>query len=166
MPLLRQSLYSQNVNLWLAPTAESEETWRGCMQTIAMEGRCIVVTANQCQRKSHFPKWVGHSSEEDDDYVSRGGSCIVGAFGQVLAEPLWDVEDGGIHIVEVDMDDCEKSRLDIDVAGSYSRYVFLPVSSLHPLTLYAEVMLSSSRWKVLICLRLSSLGSIPGIYLY
>jgi len=121
MPLLRHSLYSQNVNLYLCPTADARESWLSLMRTIALEGRCVVVTANQCQRKSHLPKWVGLSTDDGDDYVSRGGSCIVGALGQVLAEPLWEVEDGGLYIVDVDMDDCEKGRLDIDVAGSYSR---------------------------------------------
>ena len=150
MPLLRHSLYSQNVNLILCPTAEDQDTWLCLMRTIAMEGRCVVVTANQCQRKSHLPKWVGVSTDDGDDYVSRGGSCIVGALGQVLAEPLWEVEDGGLHIVDVDMDDCERSRLDIDVAGSYSRYFLFPMSSLHLLILDIETMLSSYRWMDLI----------------
>ena len=61
------------------------------------------------------------SSENDDDFVSRGGSCIIGPAGQVLAGPLWDVEDGGLLSVKVDFDDCERGRLDLDVAGSYSR---------------------------------------------
>lgn len=123
MPLLRISLYSQNVNLYLAPTADARDTWLSCMRTIAGEGRCMVVSANQCQRKSHLPKWIGASTDKNDDYVSRGGSCIVGALGQVLVEPLWEVEDGGLLMTEVDIDDCERGRLDIDVAGSYSRYV-------------------------------------------
>ena len=61
------------------------------------------------------------SDEEDNDFVSRGGSCIIGPAGQVLAGPLWDVEDGGFLSVKVDFDDCERGRLDLDVAGSYSR---------------------------------------------
>lgn len=57
-----------------------------------------------------------------DEYVSRGGSCIVDATGKVLVEPLWEIEDGGLISAEVDLDDCERGRLDLDVAGSYSRY--------------------------------------------
>jgi nitrilase len=41
--------------------------------------------------------------------------------GDVLAGPLWEVEDGGLLVVEVDFEDCERGRLDLDVAGSYSR---------------------------------------------
>jgi nitrilase len=41
--------------------------------------------------------------------------------GEVIAGPLWEVEDGGLLVREVDFDDCVRGRLDLDVAGSYSR---------------------------------------------
>lgn len=270
MPLLRHSLYSQNVNLYLAPTADGRDTWLPLMRTIASEGRCFVLSANQCMRKSNLPSWItgkgkeetsndtngltdspptgrrrsimtdegneialqlsetesaagekpqqrklrrkstittdGHeivlpaSKEEsgDDDQprrkqrrkstltddghetiipdakreksreeelrqklrrrqstitvdgneiilpnskheediqeepketktesselVSRGGSCIIAPLGEVLAGPLWDVEDG-LLAVNVDFDDVLRGKLDLDVGGSYSRYI-------------------------------------------
>ncbi|KAI9849819.1 MAG: Nitrilase [Sclerophora amabilis] len=257
MPLLRHSLYSQNVNLYLAPTADARDTWLPLMRTIAGEGRTVVLSANQCVRRKNLPPWVreeislssevtnrgedstaddakqhatsarrlsvvtktednheinwprarsseprpvpqnevdglmpstngthgpsklsmessvissdgeesetptnarqskrresvitktednheitwpgpaaakskpgaasSSNSKTDDDaeeFVSRGGSCIVSPMGDVLAGPLWDVEDGGVLVAEVDFEDCERGRLDLDVAGSYSR---------------------------------------------
>ena len=41
--------------------------------------------------------------------------------GNILQAPLWEVEDGGLLIVDADFEDCERGRLDLDVAGSYSR---------------------------------------------
>jgi nitrilase len=246
MPLLRQSLYAQNVNLYLAPTADPRETWEPLMRTIAMEGRCVVLSANQCVRQADLPGWIrgeeeeeveesevvgelqraqsysqsrssmtgrrrvsiiedgneivlpvckeegereegeqnghAHAHEEEmpggkrrvsiiDDgneivlpspktkeanghfpfreeerdgdgatqptttttttkttgpssssspFVSRGGSCIVSPSGAVLAGPLWE-EDDGLLSVDVDMEDCVRGRLDLDVAGHYSR---------------------------------------------
>lgn len=127
MPLLRHALYSQNVNLWLAPTADARDTWLPLVRTIGNEGRCFVVSAISCVRRANLPDWV-HARDEsspqtssDDEYVSRGGSCIVGPRGEVLMPPLWEVEDGGLSMQDVDFEDCERGRLDLDVAGSYSR---------------------------------------------
>lgn len=232
MPLLRFSLYSQNVNLYLAPTADARETWLPLMQTIACEGRAFVLSANQCVRRKNLPSWItgeeeakGEEGEADgmkssidektgrrisvvtktednheiawsapnskpsskrtptehkttngtsslhlstipaddeavqipnafqvetpenhdlalpssdisknqsststtqehntgNDFVSRGGSCIISPIGSILAGPLWGVEDGGMLTATIDFEDCERGRLDLDVAGSYGR---------------------------------------------
>ncbi|KAH6644584.1 carbon-nitrogen hydrolase [Boeremia exigua] len=203
MPLLRQSLYSQNVNLWFAPTADARDTWESLVRTIGCEGRCFVVTANQCVKRKHLPSWIkggktmqhsqsaptppeapktiggrrkstivfteekneiclpvrsnnehqvvngesaiesgssplrneveqppapeqfttnqaAPSSSDDEDYVSRGGSCIISPLGEVIAGPVWEKEDE-LLITVVDFEDCERGRLDFDSAGSYSR---------------------------------------------
>ncbi|OQD87703.1 hypothetical protein PENANT_c005G00456 [Penicillium antarcticum] len=134
MPMLRQSLYSQNVNLYLAPTADSRDTWLPLMRTIGGEGRTFVLSCNQCVRYNELPSWItqqGNASKDiPDHYISRGGSCIVGPLGEVVSEPIWEVStddaDGskigdGLVISEIDLEDCERGRLDLDVAGSYSR---------------------------------------------
>ncbi|KAM4060815.1 carbon-nitrogen hydrolase [Hirsutella rhossiliensis] len=156
MPLLRQSLYAQNINLYLAPTADGRDAWLGLMRTIGVEGRCFVVSSNMCVRRDARPAALPSTTsprpkhrrksvvfdddgneivlcrqEDDDDsavdarpsphdFVSRGGSCIVSPFGDVLAGPQWEDDDGLIY-ADVDMRDCIRGRLDIDTAGSYSR---------------------------------------------
>lgn len=136
MPLLRQSLYSQNVNLYLAPTADARDTWLGLMRTVACEGRCVVLSANQCVRREGLPEWITrkegngekdapHGEDRDNngkEFVSRGGSCVISPLGDVLAGPLWE-DENGLLVAEVDFDDCLRGRLDLDVGGSYSRYV-------------------------------------------
>lgn len=129
MPLLRASLYSQNVNIYLAPTADARDTWLPLMRTVACEGRTYVLSANQCVRRKELPPWTrslgveGDSSEKKEDeeeFVSRGGSCIIGPLGEVLEGPLWEKEDD-LLCSTIDLEDCERGRLDLDVAGSYSR---------------------------------------------
>lgn len=161
MPLLRQSLYSQNVNLYLAPTADSRETWLPLMRTIGGEGRTFVLSANQCVRYNELPPWITEGAPKPDassdgtfdpyfrtvlyqkglhndfvitgsHYISRGGSCIVGPLGEVLGGPIWEVSaddelnadspsKDGLVVSQIDLEDCERGRLDMDVAGSYSR---------------------------------------------
>ncbi len=136
MPLLRQSLYCQNVNLWFAPTADARPTWAALIQTIGFEGRCFVVSSNQCMKKKHLPVWTSGNkekelgkpqgtSEEGEEFACRGGSVIASPFGEILAGPLWEEEDE-LVVTDVDFEDCERGRLDLDmgVGGSYSRDSF------------------------------------------
>lgn len=149
MPLLRQSLYSQNVNLYLAPTADARDTWVPLMRTVACEGRCFVLSSNQCMTKANIPSWITENENngqlapaaaasqegkdeaetkkpQPEDFVSRGGSSIVSPLGDVISGPLWD-DENGLLAVDVDFDDCLRGRLDLDVGGSYSRYVLSSV---------------------------------------
>lgn len=127
MPLLRMSLYSQNVNLYLAPTADARDTWLALMRTVACEGRCFVLSSNQCVKRKDQPEWVyaGNNNEDSkeidkEEWACRGGSAIIDPLGEVIAGPLWE-DDDGLLVAEVDFDDCLRGRLDLDVAGSYSR---------------------------------------------
>lgn len=110
------------------------------MRTIAFESRAYVLSANQCQQRKHLPSWIASKAhqgsatntkatslpttrqkDEQEEYVSRGGSCIISPTGAVLAGPIWETEDGELLSVEVDFEECERGRLDLDVAGSYGR---------------------------------------------
>ena len=205
MPGVRQALYAQNVNLFLAPTADGRDAWLSLMRTIGVEGRCFVVSSNMAVRKDSARRGTptptptpqreaetgqngrlrrnstltaegfeialpvpgsaphhrrrksvfdedgneivlcrdkgrrGHTNGNTPDacqpdnnasaakssagqvgWESRGGSCIVSPFGDVLAGPQWE-DDAGLLFADIDMRDCIRGRLDIDMAGSYSR---------------------------------------------
>lgn len=121
MPLLRYHLYSQHIQLYLAPTADARDTWIASMRHIAIEGRTYVLSANQFVQTKNMPK--DHPLPEEltdpESILSNGGSLIVDPFGKVLAGPLYGQE--GILIVEIDTDECIKGKMDLDICGHYSR---------------------------------------------
>ncbi len=120
MPLARMAMYNQGVEIYLAPTADSRDSWNATMRHIAFEGRCYVIGCNQYFTKSDFPGDLQPELAEDrPEVLSAGGSVIVSPLGEVLAGPLYGEE--GILTAEVDLDELVRSRMDFDVTGHYSR---------------------------------------------
>ena len=113
MPLYRQHLYEQGVQLWCAPTVDAREMWQTSMRHIAYEGRCFVLSA--CQRL------VKEDWQEDLRGVGgdiEGRSLIISPFGDVLAGLT---EETGLAVAEIDLDEIAKGKFDLDVAGHYNR---------------------------------------------
>jgi nitrilase len=120
MPMLRMAMYSKNVALYCAPTADDRDTWLASMQHIALEGRCFVLTACQFIRKKDFPESVRVSLGDSPEAVlMRGGSAIVNPLGQVLAGPHFGSET--ILTADLDLNDIGRGKFDFDVTGHYSR---------------------------------------------
>ena len=120
MPMLRMAMYSKNVALYCAPTADDRDTWLSSMRHVALEGRCFVLSACQFIRKKDFPDTVRVSLGDSPDAVlMRGGSAIISPLGRVLAGP--DFEGETILTAVLDLNDIGRGKFDFDVAGHYSR---------------------------------------------
>ena len=120
MPMLRMAMYSKNVALYCAPTADDRDTWLASMQHVALEGRCFVLTACQFIRKKDFPASVRVSLGDSPEAVlMRGGSAIINPLGRVLAGPHFDGET--ILTADLDLGDIGRGKFDFDVTGHYSR---------------------------------------------
>ncbi|RDB04454.1 carbon-nitrogen hydrolase family protein [Runella aurantiaca] len=119
MPLARMSMYQRGVEIYLAPTADSRESWQSTMQHIALEGRCFVLASNQFVQKSDYPERFQADLIHEPAIMSSGGSVIISPLGEVLAGPLWNEE--GLLTAELDFSVLAKSKLDFDVVGHYSR---------------------------------------------
>lgn len=118
MPLLRTALYQQHIQLWCAPTADARDSWTASMRHIAVEGRCYVFSANQYAVGADYPADYP-ASFGATGVVTRGGSCIVDPFGEVLAGPHYDGET--ILLAEVDLASATRGKYDLDVVGHYAR---------------------------------------------
>ena len=113
MPLYRQHLYEQGVQLWCAPTVDAREMWQTSMRHIAYEGRCFVLSACQRLTKEDWPVDLRETGG-----VIDGRSLIVSPQGSVVAGPMEDV---GLLVAEIDMDEIARGKFDLDVAGHYHR---------------------------------------------
>ena len=121
MPLLRMTMYAKGIQLYCAPTADGRDSWLPSMQHIALEGRCFVLSCNQFARRSDYPAEYAAPQFGDDPHtvVSRGGSCIIGPLGQILAGPNYENE--CILTADLDLDDIARGKFDLDVVGHYAR---------------------------------------------
>lgn len=121
MPAMRMAMYQQRVALYCAPTADDRDSWIASMQHIAMEGRCFVLSACQHLRRTDFPMDALHNRLPDapDTLLMRGGSCIVGPLGQVLAGPVYGED--ALLTAEIDTDDIPRAQMDFDPVGHYAR---------------------------------------------
>jgi nitrilase len=113
MPLYRQHLYEQGVQLWCAPTVDAREMWQTSMRHIAYEGRCFVLSACQRLTKEDWPVDLLEAGG-----VIDGRSLIVSPRGCVVAGPM---EETGLLVADIDMDEIARGKFDLDVAGHYNR---------------------------------------------
>lgn len=113
MPLYRQHLYEQGVQLWCAPTVDAREMWVTSMQHIAYEGRCFVLSACQHLTKEDWPEDLREAGG-----IIEGRSVIVSPMGDVSAGPL---SGEGLLFADIDLDDVVRGKFDLDIAGHYNR---------------------------------------------
>ncbi len=121
MPLARMAMYAKGVQLYMAPTADSRDTWQATLRHIACEGRCFVLGCNQFVTKAMYPVDLPGIEELEiqPEIICRGGSAIISPLGEVLAGPLYDQE--GILYAELDLGEIARSKFDFDVTGHYAR---------------------------------------------
>ena len=121
MPLARTALYTQGVEIYLAPTADARDTWQATLRHIACEGRCFVLGCNQFVRRSDYPaEWADLPGVRDlPEVACRGGSAVYSPLGELLAGPIYDREE--LLVVEIDLADVARGKFDFDATGHYAR---------------------------------------------
>ena len=122
MPLARAAMYAMGVEIWVAPTWDNSDVWVPTLRHIAKEGRCYVIGTNSVLRGSDVPVEFGAADiyGGDDDWMSRGNTCIIDPHGNISAGPL--SEETGILYAEIDRGDVARSRLQFDACGHYARH--------------------------------------------
>lgn len=120
LPLLRQAMYAQDVEVYCAPTVDDRDAWQHTMHHIALEGRNFVLSACQYAHRDDYPADYDLALEaHPDGSLIRGGSVIIDPLGNTLAGPIYGRE--AVLVAEVDLDQRVRGHLDLDVVGHYAR---------------------------------------------
>jgi nitrilase len=108
------------VELYCAVTVDDRETWVPTVRHIALEGRCFVLSACQCLNRADLPPGSpGGRFPAAQEWLIRGGSCVVGPLGQLLAGPVYGEE--AVLVADLDRADLVRAKFDFDVVGHYAR---------------------------------------------
>lgn len=122
MPLARYALYSQGVEIYIAPTYDSGDGWIGSLQHIAREGCCWVVGCGNLMQGSDFPDDFPEKSTlypDPEEWVNPGDSVVIAPGGKIIAGPMR--EEAGILYCDIDREKVAIAKRALDVAGHYSR---------------------------------------------
>jgi nitrilase len=122
LPMARQALYAQGVEIYVAPTYDRGDGWLASMRHIALEGRCWVLGAGTALRAADVPDgFPGRERLWPDaaEWINDGDSVIVDPAGTVVAGPLR--RECGVLVADVDAARAGAARRTLDVAGHYAR---------------------------------------------
>lgn len=122
MPLARYALFSQGVDIYIAPTYDSGEGWIGSLQHIAREGCCWVVGCGNLMQASDIPEDFPEKSTlypDIDEWVNPGDSVVIAPGGEIVSGPM--NKESGIVYCDIDREKSQIAKRALDVAGHYSR---------------------------------------------
>ncbi|WP_275098507.1 carbon-nitrogen hydrolase family protein [Sedimenticola hydrogenitrophicus] len=122
MPLARYALYAQGMELYVAPTYDSDDDWIGSLRHIAREAGCWVVGSGTLLRGEDLRVDVADLAAlypDPEEWVNPGDSVVIAPGGEVVAGPLR--REAGILYAEVDAAKVGLARRTLDVAGHYAR---------------------------------------------
>lgn len=122
MPLARFALYAQNIDIYVAPTWDSGETWLATLQHIAREGGCWVIGCATSLEASDIPEDVPFRDEifpNADEWINPGDAAIYKPFGGLVVGPMH--REKGMLFAEIDPAAAAAARRKFDAAGHYAR---------------------------------------------
>ncbi len=127
MPLARFYLYSQGVEVWLAPTLAVGDAWISTMQHLARENRMFVIGVNPVLHRDMLPADFPHLDrlipdahlEQHGEWLEEGNTVIVNPLGQIVAGPIREREE--TLYADLDLGMVASARRFMDPTGHYNR---------------------------------------------
>jgi nitrilase len=122
MPLARYALYSQGVEIYIAPTFDCGDDWVETLRHIAREGRCWVVGSGNAMKVSDLPDEFPQKTTlypDPEEWINPGDSVVIEPGGRIAAGPLRKEE--GVLYHDIDLELSHTAKRALDVVGHYSR---------------------------------------------
>jgi nitrilase len=122
MPLARYAMYAQGVEIYIAPTYDSGDSWLGSLQHIAREGCCWVVGCGNIFKGSDIPADFPEKEAlypDQDEWINPGDSVVIAPGGEIVAGPMH--KESGILYCDIDLEKVAIAKRAFDVVGHYSR---------------------------------------------
>src|SRR6056297_366249 len=122
MPMARAALYAQNIDIHVAPTWDSGDTWLATMQHIAREGGCWVVGCATSLEARDVPETLPYRDDlfpDAEEWVNAGDAVVYKPFGGLHAGPMR--KEKGLLVADIDVEAAAASRRKFDVSGHYAR---------------------------------------------
>jgi len=122
MPLARQALHESGEDIHVAAWPTVKEMLQVASRHYAFEGRCYVLAAGSLMRASALPAELeAHPAivSNEQQFVLRGGSAIIGPDGRYVCEPVYDAP--ALLVADLDLGLTREESMTLDVTGHYSR---------------------------------------------
>jgi nitrilase len=121
MPLARYALYAQDIDIYVAPTWDTGESWVATLRHIAKEAGCWVIGTATALQGNDIPEDFPERDKlfKPDEWINDGGAVVVKPMGGIAAGPL--NREKGILYAEIDREAARRARRSLDVCGHYSR---------------------------------------------
>lgn len=121
MPLARYALYAQNIEIYVAPTWDTGDSWIATMQHIAKEAGCWVIGTSTAMQGKDVPEdFPGRDNLfPSEEWINEGNAVVVKPMGQVAAGPF--NREKAILYADIDPARARRARRTLDVCGHYAR---------------------------------------------
>ena len=122
MPLTRQSMHNSGEHIHIAIWPTVHETHQMASRHYAFESRSFVLAAGQLMRVKDTPSELtlpDTLKSTPDEFILRGGSCIIGPDGKFIVEPVFEKEQ--LITADIDLDRTIQERMTLDTSGHYQR---------------------------------------------
>ena len=121
MPLARYALYAQDIDIYVAPTWDTGDSWIASMRHIAKEAGCWVIGTATAMQGSDIPEDFPERDTlfQPDEWINDGDAVVVRPMGAIAAGPLR--REKGILYADIDPEVARRARRSLDVCGHYAR---------------------------------------------